>query len=145
MGAVPELDEKGRVMAAGGVILHDGRVCVIHRPRYEDWSLPKGKLDKGENFQAAALREVWEETGLTATCASELTPHEYVDRKDRPKLVRWWRMGIEQDSPFVVNDEVDQRLWVSPGEAEALLDYEHDRALVREAFGRSGGEPRTSP
>ncbi|MBA2347557.1 MAG: NUDIX hydrolase [Solirubrobacterales bacterium] len=138
MHRVPEFDQHGRVLAAGGVILHGGRVCVIHRPRYEDWSLPKGKLDAGEDFQTGALREVWEETGLTATCGDELTPHEYVDRKHRPKLVRWWRMTIDADTPFVVNDEVDERRWVTPGEAEQLLDYEHDRALVREAVGATG-------
>ena len=130
-------DDSGRVMAAGGVILDEQRVCVIHRPRYEDWSLPKGKLDSGESYEAAALREVWEETGLRATCGDELTPHEYVDRKGRPKLVRWWRMTVTEITPFVVNDEVDQRRWVSPAAADRLLDYEHDRVLVREAFGAS--------
>lgn len=135
MHRVPELDKNGRVKAAGGVILSGGRVCVIHRPRYEDWSLPKGKLEKGEDFEAGALREVWEETGLTATCEEELTPHEYVDRKSRPKLVRWWRMRVAEDTPFIVNNEVDERRWVTPEEAEQLLDYEHDRALVREALG----------
>jgi 8-oxo-dGTP diphosphatase len=130
---VAELDDKGRVQAAGGVIVREGRICVIHRPRYEDWSLPKGKLDAGEASQDAALREVWEETGLTARCERELTPHEYVDRKGRPKIVRWWRMTVDEVAPFEVNDEVDQRRWVTPAEAERLLDYEHDRALVREA------------
>lgn len=130
-----ELDIEGRVKAAGGVILHDGRICVIHRPRYEDWSLPKGKLDAGEAWDAAAIREVREETGLVARCVDELTPHEYVDRKGRPKLVRWWRMAVDEVAPFVVNDEVDERRWVTPAEAERLLDYEHDRALVREAVG----------
>lgn len=121
-------------MAAGGVVVADGRICVIHRPRYEDWSLPKGKLDAGEDFAAAALREVREETGLEARCADELTAHEYVDRKGRPKIVRWWRMTVEEVAPFVVNDEVDERRWVTPAEAERLLDYEHDRALVRQAL-----------
>jgi 8-oxo-dGTP diphosphatase len=133
---VVELDSKGRVRAAGGVIEHDDRICVIHRPRYEDWSLPKGKLDAGERFEDAAIREVREETGLEAACVAELTPHEYVDRKGRPKVVRWWRMTVAEVAPFVVNDEVDERRWVTPEEAEELLDYEHDRALVREALGR---------
>lgn len=130
-----QLDADGRVRAAGGVVVDDGRICVIHRPKYEDWSLPKGKLDPGEGWEAAALREVWEETGLAATCEGELTPHEYVDRKGRPKLVRWWRMSVAEVAPFVVNAEVDERRWVTPPEAERLLDYEHDRALVREALG----------
>jgi len=132
---VAELDSDGRVRAAGGVIVMDGQVCVIHRPKYEDWSLPKGKLDPGEDSQAAALREVREETGLVARLEQELTPHEYVDRRGRPKLVRWWRMSVGEVAPFVVNDEVDERRWVTPAEAERLLNYEHDRALVREALG----------
>jgi 8-oxo-dGTP diphosphatase len=132
---VAHLDSDGRVRAAGGVIVRDGRVCVIHRPKYEDWSLPKGKLDPGEGWQGAALREVQEETGLAARCQAELTPHQYVDRKGRPKVVRWWRMTVEEVAPFAVNDEVDERRWVTRAEAERLLDYEHDRALVREALG----------
>ena len=135
-GGVPELDAKGRVMAAGGVVIDDGRICAIHRPRYEDWSLPKGKLDAGERFEAAAVREVLEETGLRAVCGAELSPHEYIDRKGRPKIVRWWCMSVADVDSFVVNDEVDQRRWLTPEEAEKLLDYEHDRALVREAFAR---------
>ena len=130
-----ELDSSGRVRAAGGVVEHDGLVCVIHRPRYEDWSLPKGKLEPGEAWEAAAVREVWEETGLTARCGDELTPHEYVDRKGRPKVVRWYRMSVDEVAPFMHNAEVDERRWVTPAEAERLLDYEHDRALVREALG----------
>ncbi len=132
------LDSSGRVQAAGGVIVTGARpprICVIHRPKYEDWSLPKGKLDPGEGSEAAALREVHEETGLVARCEAELTPHEYVDRKGRPKIVRWWRMTVDAVAPFVVNDEVDERRWVTQAEAERLLDYEHDRVLVREALG----------
>jgi len=139
---VPELDSDGRVCAAGGIIVigPPARVCVIHRPKYEDWSLPKGKLDPGERSEAAALREVWEETGLTARCEEELTPHSYADRKGRPKIVRWWRMSVEEVAPFAVNDEVDERRWVTAAEAELLLDYEHDRALVREALRPSSSE-----
>ena len=135
------LDSSGRVLAAGGVIVHDGRICVIHRPRYEDWSLPKGKLEADETFEAGAVREVSEETGLRARCLEELTPHEYIDRKGRPKIVRWWRMSVETVEPFVVNDEVDQRRWATAAEADRLLDYEHDRALVREALALEPGGP----
>ncbi len=132
---VAKLDSDGRVRAAGGVVVRDGRVCIIHRPKYEDWSLPKGKLEPGESWEAAAIREVQEETGLAARCGEELTPHEYVDRKGHPKVVRWWRMSVDDVAPFVLNAEVDERRWVTSAEAERLLVYEHDRALVREALG----------
>lgn len=122
------------VQAAGGVILREGRVCVIHRPDYEDWSLPKGKLDDGETHEDAALREVHEETGLRCTLGAELSPQQYTDRKGRPKVVRWWAMTVDADDGLTPSDEVDELRWITPAEAERLLDYEHDRALVREAL-----------
>lgn len=125
-----------QVRAAGGVVVaDDGRIALIHRPRYEDWSLPKGKLDEGESWEDAAVREVQEETGVLARCLEELAPHEYVDRKGRPKRVRWWRMAVVDAPPFEVNDEVDALRWATPEEAEAVLTYEHDRQLVRQALG----------
>jgi 8-oxo-dGTP diphosphatase len=122
------------VQAAGGVVLRDGRVCVIHRPDYEDWSLPKGKLTSGERHKDAALREVHEETGLRCALGRELSSQEYVDRKGRPKTVRWWAMTVLADEGLTPSDEVDQRRWVPVGSADAILVYEHDRALVREAL-----------
>jgi 8-oxo-dGTP diphosphatase len=125
------------VKAAGGVVVaEDGRIALIHRPRYEDWSLPKGKLNDGESWEDAAVREVQEETSLVCRCLEELDPHEYVDRKGRPKRVRWWRMAVVEAPEFVVNHEVDQLRWVTPEEAERVLTYEHDRALVRQATDR---------
>ncbi len=113
-----------------------GLIALIHRPRYDDWSLPKGKLDPGESWQEAAIREVEEETGVLARCEDELASHEYIDRKGRPKVVRWWRMSVVRRPPaFTANDEVDELRWAAPDEAERLLDYEHDRELVRQAFG----------
>lgn len=122
------------VRAGGGVVLHEGRLCVIHRPRYEDWSLPKGKLDRGETFEAAALREVHEETGLRCALGVELREHAYVDRKGRPKTVRWWTMTVLDDEGLTPNDEVDERRWIPVAEADGLLTYEHDRELVRQAL-----------
>ena len=120
------------VEAAGGVVLDDeGRVAVVHRPRYDDWSLPKGKLDPGESFEEAALREVEEETGLRCSLGEELDPVHYRDNKDRPKVVRYWLMSVEDDPGFVPNDEVDELRWVTPGEAVELLSYPHDAELVR--------------
>lgn len=120
-----------RVEAAGGVVVDgDGLVCLVHRPRYDDWSLPKGKLDRGETFEQAALREVEEETGLVCELADELAPTEYNDRKGRPKVVRYWRMEVVEDPGFDPNDEVDELRWVAPAEAADLLTYDHDKTLL---------------
>jgi 8-oxo-dGTP diphosphatase len=120
------------VLAAGGLLVRDdGRVAVVHRPRYDDWSLPKGKLDAGESFEDGALREVWEETGVRGRIREELAPVEYRDRKGRDKLVRWYRMDVDgAPDTFVPNDEVDDLRWVTPAEALDLVDYDHDRALL---------------
>jgi 8-oxo-dGTP diphosphatase len=122
----------GRVKAAGGVVVRDdGRVAVIHRPRYDDWSLPKGKLESGETFEDGALREVHEETGIRGRIVGELAPTEYVDRKGRDKVVRWYRMDLADEPPeFAPNDEVDELRWLTPADARDLLSYEHDRALI---------------
>jgi 8-oxo-dGTP diphosphatase len=120
------------VQAAGGVVVRDdGRVAVIHRPRYDDWSLPKGKLEPGETFEAGALREVEEETGVRGRIVGELAPVRYVDRKGRDKVVRWYRMEVDGDpADLVPNDEVDELRWLTPSEARDLVSYDHDRALL---------------
>jgi 8-oxo-dGTP diphosphatase len=117
------------VQAAGGVVLRDGRLAVVHRPRYDDWSLPKGKLDPGESFEDAALREVEEETGLRCRLMRELPAVEY-EVRGRPKLVRYWAMEVEDEMPFAPNDEVDEVRWLEPQEALALLSYDRDREPV---------------
>lgn len=118
-----------RIEAAGGVIIRDGKVAVVHRDRYDDWSLPKGKLDAGESFEEAALREVREETGLECELGRELEPVSYVDQKGRPKLVRYWLMEVT-GGDFEANEEVDEMRWLAPAEAARLLSYPHDRELV---------------
>jgi 8-oxo-dGTP diphosphatase len=125
-----------RVEAAGGVVVRDGpRVAVVHRPKYDDWSLPKGKLDDGESFEDAALREVEEETGIRARLLDELDHVEYTDSKDRPKIVRYWRMEpLDGVDDFEPNDEVDRLEWLSPEEAKERLSYERDRELVDQAM-----------
>ena len=130
---IPWRDVSSRVQAAGGVVLRKGKVCVIHRPDYEDWSLPKGKLTAGESHEQAALREVHEETGLRCKLGAELSPQDYIDRKGRPKTVRWWAMTVLSDDGLTPSHEVDERRWIAVEHAEKLLDYEHDRELVREA------------
>jgi 8-oxo-dGTP diphosphatase len=117
------------IRAAGGVVVRDGKIAVVHRPRYDDWSLPKGKLEPGETFEQAALREVEEECGLRCRLEEELEANRY-EVGGRPKLVRWWRMSVVEDLGFSPNDEVDELRWVTPEEALELLGYEHDRRLV---------------
>ena len=70
------------------------RVALVHRPKYDDWALPKGKLDEGESWEDAAVREVREETGLRCALREELSSVEYTDPKGRPKTVRYWRMDV---------------------------------------------------
>jgi 8-oxo-dGTP diphosphatase len=117
------------IEAAGGVVEQDGLIAVVHRPRYDDWSLPKGKLDKNESAERAALREVQEETGLSCQLIEELEPVSYTDNRGRPKNVRYWRMKV-LSGEFEVNDEVDELRWLAKADALALLSYEHDRELV---------------
>jgi 8-oxo-dGTP diphosphatase len=117
------------VRAAGGLVLRDGRVAVVHRPKYDDWSLPKGKLEAGEAWEDAALREVREETGLRCRLLGEAPDVRYTDRRGRPKRVRYWRMAVE-DGEFTPNDEVDELRWLAPAEAAQALTYPHDRELV---------------
>jgi 8-oxo-dGTP diphosphatase len=117
------------VQAAGGVVVRDGQVAIVHRPKYDDWSLPKGKLDPGESFEEAALREVEEETGLRCHLVRELPTVRYAVR-GRPKEVRYWEMEVEDATPFVPGSEVDEVRWVDPQEALALLSYDRDREPV---------------
>jgi 8-oxo-dGTP diphosphatase len=111
------------------VVRRDGLVALVHRPKYDDWTFPKGKLDRGESFEEAALREVEEETGLVCELGEELESTTYNDRHGRPKLVRWWAMSVV-GGEFAPNDEVDELRWVRPDEARGLLTYERDRQLV---------------
>jgi 8-oxo-dGTP pyrophosphatase MutT (NUDIX family) len=131
------------VRAAGGLVwreavVADGdgttrpgvEIVLVHRPRYDDWSFPKGKLDKGESFEEAAVREVAEETGLVCRLGPELPSTEYVDGKGRLKLVRYWSMRIVGIEPWAPNDEIDHRRWATLDEAEKLLTYDHDLVLL---------------
>ncbi len=133
-------DGRPDISAAGGVVMRrdeEGRtrVAAIHRPKYMDWSLPKGKLEKGEGWLEAALREVQEETGYRCEVGAELPHVSYLDRKSRRKLVRYWLMEpIEGE--FHAHDEVDELRWVTPPEAAELLTYPHDKELVLKALRR---------
>ncbi len=124
------------VRAAGCVVWSktgkDHRYAIVHRPRYDDWSFAKGKLDPGETELEAALREVLEETGLEGELGPELETVSYTDHKDRPKTVHYWMLEHTKGS-FVENDEVDELRWCSAVEAAELLSYSHDRTLLLEA------------
>jgi 8-oxo-dGTP diphosphatase len=119
------------VRAAGGLVVRDGEILVVHRPKYDDWTFPKGKCNDGEPDDDCALREVEEETGLRCELLDEAGKTEYVDSKGRPKEVRWWRMRPVEGG-FEPNDEVDEVRWVSPTEAARLLSYDRDRGLLEE-------------
>jgi 8-oxo-dGTP diphosphatase len=133
-------DGKPDITAAGGVVVRrdeEGRtrVAVIHRPKYRDWSLPKGKLEQGEGWQEAALREVHEEIGYECELGPELPHVTYLDRKSRRKLVRYWLMEPVRGE-FASHDEVDELRWLTRDEAVELLTYPHDEELVRAALRR---------
>jgi 8-oxo-dGTP diphosphatase len=121
------------IQAAGGVVVRGGEVALVHRQRYDDWTLPKGKLEPGESSDEAALREVEEETGLRCRLVRELAPVRYRDNKDRPKVVRYWLMEVVSDPGFPPNDEVDELRWVPSEQALELLTYDRDREVVSAA------------
>jgi len=122
------------VRAAGGLVTRpagDGlEVLLVHRPRYDDWSLPKGKAEPGEPDEETARREVEEETGYRCALGEEVASQRYVDRRGRDKEVRYWRMTVEHEGPWAPNEEVDERRWLAPAAAEHLLTYPADRKLV---------------
>ena len=118
------------VRAAGGVVwrFHGDQteVLVIHRPRYDDWSLPKGKAEAGERDEDTAVREVIEETGYVCQLGAELGDVRYLDRSGRYKVVRYWAMEPVEDLGFEPGAEVDERRWLPMAEAAGLLSYERD-------------------
>ena len=134
---------KREVKAAGGVVLRDREgggieVLIVHRPKYDDWSVPKGKLERGEAFEDAAVREVLEETGLRCRRLRELDAARYPDHKGRPKIVRYWLMEPREDDGFTPNDEVDELEWLELHAAVQKLTYEHDQELIA---GLAAGRP----
>jgi 8-oxo-dGTP pyrophosphatase MutT (NUDIX family)/phosphohistidine phosphatase SixA len=125
------------VRAAGGAVLrrHDGhlQILLVHRPRYDDWSLPKGKAAGEEGDVETARREVEEETGLRCAVGPELPSTGYVDSSGRNKVVRYWLMLPIADAPFEGNQEIDAIRWVEIAEGEQMLSYPHDRPVVAAA------------
>jgi 8-oxo-dGTP diphosphatase len=126
------------VHAAGGLIRRQTdagpEFCLVRRPKYLDWTLPKGKLEPGESHRDAAIREVREETGFDCSVGPELPSVTYSDIEGRNKLVRYWLM-TPTSGAFLPNQEVDELRWLSASEAVALLTYAHDRGVVVAALG----------
>ena len=138
----------GPIRAAGGVLWRtndeEPEVALIHRPRYDDWTFPKGKTLPWETDTACALREVQEETGLHCELSLELPSTEYVDRKGRVKVVRYWAMR-PLSGQFEPNQEVDELRWLTLRQARLLLSYERDRELLTaaaELLAPPGANPR---
>ena len=126
---VEEAREDGVVRAAGGIVVRDGRLLLVHRPKYDDWTFPKGKCEPGESDEACAVREVEEETGLRGELGTELPSTHYTDSRGRPKRVRWWRMERVAGA-FTPTDEVDEIRWLTREEAAELLSYDRDLDLL---------------
>jgi 8-oxo-dGTP diphosphatase len=121
------------IRAAGGVVVRERddaiEVLLVHRPRYHDWTFPKGKADPGESDEDCARREVEEETGLRCELERELPSTSYVDGHGRQKLVRYWLMRpVGGELRF--EHEVDGADWLPPEEARARLSYERDAAVL---------------
>ena len=129
--------DAAQVKAAGGVVWRWGRKGVeyllVHRPRYDDWTLPKGKLEHGESWEDAARREVEEETGVRSTMGPELGAITYTDNKGREKAVRYWLMEASGKDRFEPNDEVDEMCWLPAKPAAERLTYPRDREVLAEA------------
>ena len=122
------------VRAAGGLVWRrngsgDVELVLVHRPEYDDWSFPKGKLHEGETEPDAALREVEEETGLRCRLGPEQGTTSYRDRRNRRKVVRYWQMTPVEGEAAPAN-EVDDVRWVALDAAARLLSYDRDRRLL---------------
>ncbi|WP_371484493.1 NUDIX hydrolase [Kitasatospora sp. NBC_00315] len=139
------------MLAAGAVLWLPGRekkhgkglgrprIALIHRPKYDDWSLPKGKLDPGESMTQAALREVEEETGMRCVLGPELPTQHYL-AQGRPKEVRYWA-AVPSGGAFAPNREVDRLEWLPARKARARLTHDRDRLLVDALLDLLGARP----
>ena len=125
------------IRAAGGVVRRRGEqgpeILVVHRPRYDDWTFPKGKALDGEPDEDTAEREVHEETGLRCERGPQVATIRYRDHLGRSKVVRYWLM-YPAGGAFSPNAEVDDARWVDAPAARALLTYDHDRLVLERAL-----------
>jgi 8-oxo-dGTP diphosphatase len=133
--------QKRVIRAAGGLLWRESErgteLAVVHRPRYDDWVLPKGHLDKGESWEDAAVREVIEETCCQAKLGDFAGTISYL-ANNKPKIVLFWHMSFIGEDEFVPNNETDRMQWLTVAEAMAQLQYSTERALVSRNHG--GGE-----
>ncbi len=120
------------IRAAGAVLHRDGKIAVVHRPRRGDWSLPKGKLEPGEDDAAAALREVLEETGHRAVIEHDLGTVRYAVADGTPKTVRYYVMR-SQGAAAALADDVDEVAWIAPDGAPGILTYPTDHDVLDRA------------
>ena len=157
MNAVVEPFQDPQVRAAGGVVWRrvggEGpgpagvEVVVVHRPHRQDWSLPKGKLDQGESIEAAALREIWEETGYRCALGLPLGTVSYRDHRQRTKTVWYFVMNI-LDGTATINEEVDEIEWLALAPAGARLSYDADLVILERFAGylaQAGAAEPVSP
>ncbi|HCA84449.1 MAG TPA: DNA mismatch repair protein MutT [Streptomyces sp.] len=125
----------GPVLAAGCVLWRRGaagagiEIALVHRPKYDDWSHPKGKLEREESALSGALREVAEETGMSCRPGPSLPTTHYL-AKGRLKQVSYWAAEALPDEQFVPNREVDRLVWLPPAAARLRLTHDRDRPLV---------------
>jgi len=120
------------IRAAGGVVRRGGLIAVVHRPQHDDWSLPKGKLEPGEDDATAAVLEVREETGRDAVIEQDLGTVSYEVANGRPKTVRWYLMTASADVDDLA-DDVDDVRWLAPEKLEEILTYATDRDVLARA------------
>lgn len=122
------------IEAAGGVLWRPAaggagiEIALVHRPKYDDWSIPKGKLGTDEQPLIGALREVWEETGFLGVPGRPLNEIRYL-KDGAPKRVRYWAMRMG-NGHFTPGDEVDQLMWLPPKEARRHLSPDRDESVL---------------
>ncbi|HWN97773.1 MAG TPA: NUDIX hydrolase [Blastocatellia bacterium] len=135
-------DEADEILAGGGVVIDSRnepvRVVLIHRPKYDDWSFPKGKAERGESMPETALREVNEETGLSCRILNKLPTVRYSYKTAKgnlkPKVVHYYLMERERGRLRAPGREADAAEWCDAGAAASKLTYQHDRELLQEAL-----------
>src|SRR5215831_12812852 len=144
--------ESDEIVAAGGLVRSRApakseasthldapiKILIVHRPKYNDWSFPKGKADPGESIEETALREVREETGIDARIIEELPAIRYIyegtQRNPRRKIVYYFLMEPSGGTIAVNEHEIDRAEWVDARQALDRLTYDHDRKLLSDAL-----------